>query len=106
MLIHCPSHKIFVGDDLQTDFTHIKVTNKYGATASKPITSGQASYPSSGSHQGHIFLGEHLSSAGRRITNFKATRDAITTKRRTANYQPVSQKTHHVIDKLQSSEVS
>ena len=39
------------------------------------------------------------SSSCRRITNFKATRDAITTKRRTTNYQPV-------IDKLQSLEVS
>ena len=90
MLIHSATvTKFLFGDDLQTDLTHIRVTNKIGATASKPITSGQASYPSSGSIKDIIFSGERLSSAGQRITNFKATRDAITTKRRTTNYQQV-----------------
>ena len=53
-----------------------------------------------------IFSGERLSSAGRRITNFKIARGAISTKRRSTNDQPVSQKKHHVIDKLQSLVVS
>ena len=53
-----------------------------------------------------IFSGGRLSSAGRRITNFKVTRGAIITKRRSTNDRPVCRKNHHVIDKLQSLEVS
>ena len=87
-----PVTKFLFGDDLQTELTHIKATSKTGTTASSPITSGQTSYPSSGSRQGNHFSGERLSSAGRRITNFKATRGAITTRRRTTSDQPVSQK--------------
>ena len=51
-----PVTKFLFGDDLQTELTHIKATNKIGATASSPITPGQASYPSSGSCQGHHFF--------------------------------------------------
>ena len=49
--------KFLFGDDLQTELTHIKATSKIGATASSPITSGQANYPSSGSCQGHHYYG-------------------------------------------------
>ena len=52
-----PVTKFLFGDDLQTELTHIKATNKIGVTASSPITSGQASYPSSGPRQGHHFFG-------------------------------------------------
>ena len=106
MLSHCPSYKILFGDDLQTELTHTKATNKIGVTASSPITSGKQATQVVGPVKDTIFSGERLSSAGRRITNFKVTRGAITIKRRSTNDQPVSRKNHHVIDKLQSLEVS
>ena len=64
-----PVTKFLFGDDLQTELTHIKATNKIGATASSPITPGQASFPSSGSRQGHHFFGRAPQLS--RPTNYK-----------------------------------
>ena len=98
MLSHCPSYKILFGDDLQTELTHTKATNKIGVTASSPIISGQASYPSSEPRQGHHFFGRAPQFS--RPTNYKLQSNSR------SHDQPVSRKNHHVIDKLQPLEVS
>jgi len=64
-----PVTKFLFGDDLQTELTHSKATNKIGATASNPITPGQASFPNSGSRQGHHFFGRAPQFS--RPTNYK-----------------------------------
>ena len=87
-----PVTQFLLGNNLQTELTHIKATNKIGATASNPVSPGQASYPSSGSRQVHHFFGLAPQSAGRRITNLKTTRGAITIKRKATNDLPVSRK--------------
>ena len=87
-----PVTKFLFGDDLQTELTHIKATNKIGATASSPITPGQASFRVVGPAKDTIFSGKRLSSVSQRITNFKTTRGAITIKRRATNDLPVSRK--------------
>ena len=87
-----PVKKLLFGDDLQTELTHIKATNKIGATASSPITPGQASYPSSGSCQGHHFFGRAPQFSRPTNYKFQTTRSAITIKRRATNELPVSRK--------------
>ena len=64
-----PVTKYLFGDDLQTALTHIKATNKIGATASSPSASGQASYQNSGSRQGRHFFGR--APQFNRVPNYK-----------------------------------
>ena len=92
-------------DDLQTELTHIKATNKIGTTASSPITSGQASYQSSGSRQGHHFF--RRAPQFSRPTNYKLTNEgALQPKEELQTTSQSAEKTHHVIDNLQSLKVS
>ena len=106
MLIHCPSYKILFGDDLQLSSLTPRPQTRLGPLHVALLLQSKQATRVVGPLKDTIFSGEHLSSVGRRITNFKVTRGAITTKRRSTNDQPVSQKNHHVIDKLQSLVVS
>jgi hypothetical protein len=64
-----PVTKFLFGDDLQTELTHIKATNKIGAAASSSSASGQANHPSTGSRQGRHFFGR--APQFNRPTNYK-----------------------------------
>ena len=77
------------GDDLQTELTHMKATNKIGAAASSPVISGQASA---------VQLADEFQTS-KQLQVPLQPKELQTTSRS-------AEETHHVIDKLQSLEVS